>query len=110
MNHSGRFSFIWIQKSLKNCKLVDHKWCEFIDRSLWGTRTGRRALEERLLKQWTSEETKANKYKFHTGRDVRFLVCDDDIAVFGFEGNKASVLDLSSGEIKCQMECGSGEG
>ena len=94
--------------SLKNCKLVNSNWCNFIDENLWGSKTGRRELERRLVSQWKDKDNKAVEKLFDIGHNIRSTACDDEIAVLGFNNGKAGVLNILSGELLSEMDC-SGE-
>ena len=50
-------------------------------------------------------ENNPAKLSIDIGQEVMSLACDDEIAVLGYGGAKAGVLDLSSGEMMCQMDC-----
>ena len=69
--------------SLKACRQVNRQWGEFIMARLWGSRGGRRRLEERLLQRWRNKAWDLEE--LDTGYLVKGLVSDEERFYCTFE-------------------------
>ena len=70
--------------SLKACRQVKRQWGDFILARLWGSRGGRRRLEQRLQQRWRNKAWELEELE--TGYLVRGLVCDEERLYCSFEG------------------------
>ena len=89
---------------LKNCKCVCSQWSQFIRNRLWNSRPAKKRLRNRLINQWKFSEPVSN-YHDHGIKAVNFVVCDDDIIVCGYCRGQARAYDISSGDLKFELEC-----
>ena len=69
--------------SLKACRQVNRLWGEFILARLWGSRGGRRRLEQRLLQRWRNKAWDLEE--LDTGFLVKGLVSDEERFYCSFE-------------------------
>ena len=69
--------------SLKASRCVSHQWNSFILETLWGSRGGRRRLEERLLQRWRNKAWDLEE--LDTGYLVKGLVSDEERFYCTFE-------------------------
>eukprot|EP00092_Neocalanus_flemingeri_P102780 GFUD01131478.1.p1 GENE.GFUD01131478.1~~GFUD01131478.1.p1 ORF type:complete len:420 (-),score=82.95 GFUD01131478.1:30-1289(-) len=96
--------------SLKNCKCVCLHWSEFIQKRLWNSKLGQKQLQNRLINQWKHSEPVISQYDrvaVEPGNEINFLVCDNEIIVCGYTRGQARVYDISTGELKFQLQCNS---
>ena len=89
---------------LKNCRCVCTQWSTFIKKRLWSSKPAERQLRKRLINQWKYGDPFLNEYD-HGLRGVNFVVCDDEMIVCGYTRGQARAFDISTGELKFQLEC-----
>ena len=92
--------------SLKNCKIVCSEWFEFIQNRIWNSKTAKNQLQKRLINQWKFSDPFVTEYDRGMA-GVNFLVCDDDMIVCGYTRGQARVYDVSTGQLRFQLQCNS---
>ena len=90
-------------EDLKACRLVNTTWDEVIKGGLWGNKSARKRLEEKLGERWKSANPEAVKLGSVPER-VQDIFCNNKHIFCGIDGGKVKVYTVTDGQWLRDLE------
>ena len=86
-------------KSLKNSKQTCQQWKDVIDRRIWGSSSGRKVLNQRLVSNWKNPTSAKIMDRIRLDHVVDNVACDKQVMVFWNFDGRITAASSSSHEI-----------